>query len=158
APKGSPRAAPVKKVASKPLTKKMQRRSAKIQETEMVCPSAPAYNLRRVGFCAMFASYRRSRLSLIALAFLTLPLFVAPSPAAAQLLAFFSVSPNGSGSQCTLESPCALQTAMANCYDQAKSVCDLRLNDGVYADPGVNIFYYRKITLTGNCNAPQNVI
>jgi len=94
-------------------------------------------------------------MALSALAFLTLPLF-APSPAAAQ--AYFSVSPNGNGSECVSASPCALHTAIAGCYAQAVNVCDLQLSDGVYPDPGVNIYYYRNIRLTGNCYAPQNVI
>src|SRR5262245_28904661 len=82
-------------------------------------------------------------------------LMLSIAPAAAQSNASFFVDPFGSGTQCTPANRCALQTAMSSCYAQSVEICNIVLNDGVYADPGVNIYYYRVVRLTGNCLAPR---
>jgi hypothetical protein len=36
--------------------------------------------------------------------------------------------------------------------------CHVQLADGIYLDPEINIFYYRFISVTGNCDSPQAVV
>ena len=107
------------------------------------------------GRCPIFIS---CKIALIALAFLMVPLFIATPPAVAEPAAAFYVSPNGSGNQCTPGNRCAIATALNSCYATTVVSCWIDLADGVYPDPNVNIYYYRRVGLTGNCNAPQNVI
>jgi hypothetical protein len=111
--------------------------------------------MRKIEQCAVVVI---RKLFLTALAFLALAFFLPTSPAVAQSSATFYVDPFGSGTQCTLANRCALPTAMSSCYAQAVEICNINFNDGIYVDPGVNIYYYRAVQLVGNCSAPQNVI
>jgi hypothetical protein len=85
--------------------------------------------------------------------------FAAPGEAAAQPQgATFYAAPAGRGTQCTKRHPFAPQDAVMHCPAPAVSGCLINLADGVYADPAINISYYRAVHINGNCQAPRKVV
>jgi hypothetical protein len=70
----------------------------------------------------------------------------------------FYASPSGSGTLCTQAQPCLPQEAVLACHAQTAEVCFVSLADGVYLNPAIDIAYYRRVDLIGNCNQPQNVV
>jgi len=71
---------------------------------------------------------------------------------------FFAAPGATDNGQCTRAAPCTPQGAVLACHAQSGSVCHVQLADGIYLDPEINIFYYRFISVTGNCDSPQAVV
>lgn len=84
-------------------------------------------------------------------------------PAAAQRAALptkhFYAAPGASDNPtCPINQPCSPQGAVMACQAQPFDVCNVYLADGLYLDPGLNVYYHKVIAIIGNCNVPQNVV
>jgi hypothetical protein len=84
-------------------------------------------------------------------------LVLALGGAAQGQIEFFVAAPDGDDNgECTDSRPCSPQGAVKAC--PMSSICNIRLQPGIYLDPAVNIYYHRTISFRGNCSAPNAVI
>jgi len=79
---------------------------------------------------------------------------------AAQTTGQYFASPSGSdANDCSRAAPCTAQGAFMRCHlDQPQGdACNIKLLDGDYINPGINVFYYRFASFEGNCGNPSSV-
>jgi len=86
-------------------------------------------------------------------------MLTAPSAAVAASGSYFA-APNGVDSgPCSQAQPCTPQGAFMRCRADAPAgdVCNIQLAPGDYIDPGINVFYYRFASFSGDCKDPSAV-
>jgi len=96
-------------------------------------------------------------------AFLYLLVMLGGEPAEAQrattLVAHFYAAPGAPDNPtCPLAQPCSPQGAVMACQGQLITSCAIHLADGLYLNPGINVFHFRNVHLVGNLGGPQNVV
>jgi len=72
----------------------------------------------------------------------------------------YFAAPNGvDNGTCSQAQPCTAQGAFMRCHLDSPSgdKCNIQLAPGDYYDPGINVFYYRLASFSGDCANPSAV-